>query len=75
MSFQAYIDNIKAKTGKTPEDFKKLAEKKGFLQKGQLKSGVKAGEIVSWLKEDFDLGHGHAMAIHAVFKGIKQAKQ
>jgi Domain of unknown function (DUF4287) len=23
MSFQAYIDNIKAKTGKTPEDFKK----------------------------------------------------
>ena len=28
MSFQAYIDNIKAKTGKTPGDFKKLAEKK-----------------------------------------------
>ncbi len=28
MSFQAYIDNIKAKTGKTPDDFKKLAEKK-----------------------------------------------
>ncbi len=30
MSFQAYLDNIKAKTGKTPEDFKKLAEKKGL---------------------------------------------
>jgi hypothetical protein len=30
MSFQAYLDNIKAKTGKTPEDFKKLAEKKDF---------------------------------------------
>jgi hypothetical protein len=75
MSFQAYIDNIKAKTGKTPEDFKKLAEKKGFLQKGELKNGVKAGEIVAWLKKDFDLGHGHAMAIYAVFKGIKQAKQ
>lgn len=29
MSFQAYIDNIKAKTGKSPDDFKKLAEKKG----------------------------------------------
>jgi hypothetical protein len=28
MSFQAYIDNIKAKTGKTPDDFKKLAEKR-----------------------------------------------
>jgi len=27
MSFQAYLDNIKAKTGKTADDFKKLAEK------------------------------------------------
>jgi hypothetical protein len=75
MSFQAYIDNIKAKTGKTPEDFKKLAEKKGFLKKGELKAGVKAGEIVSWLQDDFKLGHGHAMAIYAVFRGIKQVKQ
>jgi hypothetical protein len=64
MTFQAYIDNIKAKTGKTPEEFKKLAEKKGLLQ-----SGVKAGVIVAWLKEDFGLGHGHAMAIYATFKG------
>lgn len=68
MSFQAYIDNIKTKTGKTPEDFKKLAEKKGLLQKGEIKPGVKAGEIVAWLKEDFDLGHGHAMAIYDLFK-------
>ena len=67
MSFQAYIDNIKAKTGKSPEDFKKIAEKKGLL-----KAGVKAGEIVKWLKDDFDLGHGHAMAIYASFKGKKK---
>ena len=66
MSFQAYIDNIKAKTGKAAADFKKLADKKGLL-----KPGVKAGEIVKWLKEDFDLGHGHAMAIYATFKGKK----
>ena len=71
MSFQAYIDNIKTKTGKGPEDFKKLATKKGLLEKGQIKAGVKAGDIVKWLKEDFDLGHGHAMAIYALFKGIK----
>jgi hypothetical protein len=63
MSFQAYIDNIRAKTGKTPEDFKKLAEKKGLL-----KPGIKAGEIVAWLKKDFVLGHGHAMALYATFK-------
>jgi len=72
MSFQAYIDNIKTKKGKSPDDFKKLAEKKGFLQNGEIKDGVKAGEIVTWLKKDFDLGHGHAMAIYAVFKGIKK---
>jgi Domain of unknown function (DUF4287)/Domain of unknown function (DUF5655) len=58
MTYQAYLDNIQAKTGKTPEDFKALAAKKGFM-----KPGVKAGEIVAWLKEDFGLGQGHAMAI------------
>ena len=72
MSFQAYLDNIKTKTGKSPEDFKALAEKKGFLQKGKLKEGVKAGQIIAWLKEDFDLGHGHSMAIYALFKGKKE---
>jgi Domain of unknown function (DUF4287) len=72
MSFQAYIDNIKAKTGKSPEDFKKLAGKKGFLEKGKLKPNVKAGEIVEWLKKDFELGHGHAMAVYAIFKGKKE---
>lgn len=71
MSFQAYLANIKAKTGKGPADFKKLAEQKGFTQKGKLSAGVKAGEIVQWLKDDFDLGHGHAMAIFALLKGIK----
>jgi hypothetical protein len=69
MSFQAYIENIKTKTGKTPDDFKKLAEEKGFLKKGELAEGIKAGQIVTWLKDDFDLGHGHAMAIYALFKG------
>lgn len=69
MSFQAYIDNIKAKTGKTVDDFKKIAEKKGFLVKGKLSPTVKAGEIIAWLKEDFELGHGHSMAIYAAFKG------
>jgi len=72
MSFQAYLDNIQAKTGKSPSDLKNLAEKKGFLQKGKLKPEIKAGQIVAWLKEDFKLGHGHAMAIYALFKGIKK---
>ena len=69
MSFQAYIDNIKAKTGKTPAIFKKMAEEKGFLKNGVLVKTVKATEVTNWLKEEFELGHGHAMAIYATFKG------
>ncbi|HTS42858.1 MAG TPA: DUF4287 domain-containing protein [Puia sp.] len=72
MSFQAYLDNIQAKTGKSPEDFKKMADKKGYTQNGILKDGIKAGEVVSWLKKDFNLGHGHSMAIYALLKGIKK---
>jgi hypothetical protein len=68
MSFQTYIDNIKTKTGKTPADFKTLAEQKGFLQNGKFVQNVKATEITNWLKEEFELGHGHAMAIYATFK-------
>ena len=63
MSFQAYIDTIKKKTGKKPDDFKQLATEKGLLR-----PGVKAGDIVDWLKTDFELGHGHAMALYKVFK-------
>lgn len=69
MSFQSYLDNIQAKTGKSPEELKSLANEKGFLEGGQLKSDVKAGQIVDWLKTDFELGHGHAMAIYAYLKG------
>ena len=71
MSFQAYLDNIETKTGKNADDFRKLADEKGFTRRGTLEKGVKAGEIVKWLKEDFGLGHGHAMAIYAVLKGAK----
>ncbi len=71
MSFQAYLDNIQTKTGQTPDDFKRMAEEKGFTQDGAIKPGVKAGEIVNWLKADFGLGHGHAMAIVALLKGHK----
>jgi hypothetical protein len=72
MSFQAYLDNIQAKTGKSPDDFKAIAEQKGFIQNSELKSNVKAGDVVKWLKDDFELGHGHAMAIYALLKGVKK---
>ena len=71
MSFQAYLDNIKAKTGKSASDFILLAEKKGFILNGKIKTEVKATQITNWLKEEFSLGHGHAMAIYALLKGKK----
>ena len=71
MSYQAYLANIQAKTGKSPTDFRALAAKKRFTQNDRLAPGVKAGAIVKWLKEDFQLGHGHAMAIYALLKGTK----
>nr|WP_121271398.1 DUF4287 domain-containing protein [Pedobacter schmidteae] len=72
MSFQAYIDNIQTNTGKSPEEFQKLAEEKGFLVDGNIKASVKATTITDWLKADFGLGHGHAMAMYAYFKGKRE---
>ena len=69
MSFQAYLDNIEAKTGQGPAEFKKLAARKGYLRDGLLRTDLKVGEVVAWLKQDFQLGHGHAMAIVALLKG------
>jgi hypothetical protein len=31
-------------------------------------------QIVAWLKKDFGLGHGHAMAIYAVLKPLISPK-
>ena len=65
MSFQAYLDNIEDKTGVTPRQFIDLARERGFDD-----PAVKAGTIVAWLKEDYELGHGHAMAlVHVIKKG------
>ncbi|MCG7506964.1 DUF4287 domain-containing protein [Mesorhizobium retamae] len=34
MSFQAYLDTIKNKTGQGPEDLMRLADEKGFSEGG-----------------------------------------
>ncbi len=63
MTFQAYLDTIKRKTGKTPEQLKEVAEKAGVYR-----YDMKAGELAAWLKKEYDLGHGHSMAIWLIFK-------
>lgn len=63
MSFQAYLDAIETRTGLTPRTLVDLAKERGFDA-----PGTKAGVIVAWLKEDYDLGRGHAMALVHVIK-------
>lgn len=59
MSFQAYLDNIEDKTGKTPNEFIAEAKKKKLTEH-------KA--IIAWLKEDYRLGVGHARALAYVIQ-------
>ena len=66
MTYKAYIDNIFAKTGKTPEDFRKMAKEKGLS---------KYGELLKWLKTDCGLGHGHANAIILYIQDPELAKK
>lgn len=48
---QTYLDNIKAKTGKTAQELAAIAKTKGL---------TKARAVTDWLKTEFDLGYGHA---------------
>lgn len=64
MSFQAYIDAIEKKTGNIPQEIVDEAHARGFGP------DTKAGEIVTWLADDYALGRGHAMAlVHVVKNG------
>lgn len=63
MTFQAYINNIEKQTGVGPEEFIRLATERGLT-----KTGTKATQITDWLKADYGLGHGHAMAVVKLLK-------
>lgn len=62
---QAYLDNIKAKTGLTPDDFKRLAAEKGLS---------KYPELMTWLKSEYGLGHGHANLIAQIVAKADEPK-
>ena len=63
MSFQAYLDTIETKTGKIPRRLVEEAQAKGLDA-----PDTKAGAIVDWLKDEYGLGRGHAMALVHVIK-------
>jgi hypothetical protein len=67
MSFQAYLDKIEEKTGLTPRQLVQEACKRGLDA-----PDTKASTVVDWLKADYDLGRGHAMAlVHVIKNGEK----
>jgi hypothetical protein len=59
MSFQAYLDNVEEKTGRTPNDLIAEAKKKNITE---------FKDIITWLKQDYSLGTGHARAIAYVIR-------
>ncbi len=64
MSFQAYLDAVETKTGKTPRQLVTEAEAQGFG------SATNAGPILEWLAVSYGLGRGHGMAmVHVITKG------
>ena len=63
MTFQAYLDTVKVQKGLDPDDFERIASEKGLLT-----GDIKAGPIQKWLKDDYDLGAGHSMALVSVFR-------
>jgi Domain of unknown function (DUF4287) len=63
MTFQAYLDAVRTKTGKTPDQLKTAAEKAGVYQ-----PDMKAATLIQWLQDEYTLGRGHSMSVWAVWK-------
>lgn len=62
MSFKAYIDNITKITGKTPDQIREDAQIQGVITED-----MKATVFTEWLKKEYQLGHGHSMAMWKYF--------
>jgi hypothetical protein len=73
MTYKAYLDNIQAKTGKSPDDFLVMATREGFIKDDKVVA--KHAELLKWLKSDIGLGHGHATAIILYIKDPEFAKR
>lgn len=66
MSFQAYLDTIETTTGKIPAELRDEAAARGYGP------ATKATVVADWLKADYGLGRGHAMALFYVLKNGTQ---
>ena len=66
MSFKTYMQNVQAKSGKTAEDFYRIATEKGFIVDGKIVALHK--KLLEWLKSDIGLGHVHANFVIAYLR-------
>ena len=62
MSYQAYLDAVEKKTGKTPQQLLDEAAERGYGP------DTKSTVVVDWLKDEYGVGRGHAMALYGVLK-------
>ncbi len=72
-TFKGYAVNIRAKTGKGPDEFWKLANKKGFVKQGKIVA--KHAEMLAWLKsKEIGLGHVHANFIILIHDCVQMTR-
>jgi len=65
-TFKAYMENIEAKSGKTPGRFLETTGKKGFVKHRQVVA--RHGKMLKWIKSEIGLGHVHANFIILVLR-------
>ena len=58
MTFKAYMRNVENKTGKSKDDFFRMANELGFIKEGKIVATH--AQLLKWLKSDIGLGHVHA---------------
>jgi Domain of unknown function (DUF4287) len=62
MSYQAYLDAIERKTGRTPAELLEEAREQGFG------ATTRAADFTAWMADTHGVGRGHAMALYGVLK-------
>lgn len=62
MSYQAYLDALEAKSGRTPQQLLDEAAERGYGPT------TKAAEVLAWLEADYGAGRGHGMAFVGVLR-------
>ena len=63
MASQAFLQSVRAKTGKSLEQLNEIAKELGYLV-----DATKMSETVTWLKEEFEFSHQQAMALVEAFR-------